>query len=121
MARKEVKKQLFMMVSLGLFGASTLFGAMRLFSASAMQQTQAADPTLVLATALEDQATGYELVLQREPNNQTALEGLASTRLQMHDIKAAITPLQKLVELNPNRADYSALLKQLKQQVGEVP
>jgi tetratricopeptide (TPR) repeat protein len=68
---------------------------------------------------LQRQAEGYELVLQREPDNKTALQGLLQTRLQMGDVKGAIPPLEKLAKLNPNEADYAILLAQAKQQVGD--
>ncbi len=68
---------------------------------------------------LEAQAKGYELVLQREPDNQTALKGLLQTRLQMNDIKGAIAPLEKLSQANPNETMYATLLAQAKQQTGD--
>ncbi len=69
--------------------------------------------------ALKAQAEGYALVLQREPNNQTALEGLAKAQLDLGNKQAAIAPLEKLVQLHPDRVDYQALLKAAKQ--GSTP
>ena len=73
---------------------------------------------------LEDTIRGYELVLQREPENQTALRGLLETRLQLirlgqGDIKGVITPLEKLSKLNPEETRYAVLLAQAKQQTGD--
>lgn len=62
---------------------------------------------------LEQQARGYELVLQREPENQTALRGLVEARLQLQDFKGAIAPLEKLASLNPNQTELSLLLGQI--------
>lgn len=82
----------------------------------------AASPTVSPAAQqaeLETQAKGYQLVLQREPNNQTALRGLLEIRIRQGDIKGAIEPLQKLAELNPDEADYTILLAQAKQRLGD--
>ncbi len=68
---------------------------------------------------LAAQARGYELVLQREPNNQTALRGLLDVRIQMGDVAGAIAPLEKLAELNPDQTDYTVLLAQARQQTGD--
>ncbi|MGF1537318.1 MAG: tetratricopeptide repeat protein [Elainellaceae cyanobacterium] len=68
---------------------------------------------------LEAQARGYELVLEREPNNQTALQGLLQTQIQLGDLEAAIEPLQKLAELNPDQTEYQVLLAQAQQQTGD--
>jgi len=65
---------------------------------------------------LEAQAKGYELVLQREPENSTALRGLLEARLGLGDVKGAIVPLEKLTKLNPNETEYAILLAQAKQQ-----
>jgi tetratricopeptide (TPR) repeat protein len=79
---------------------------------------------------LEDQVRGYELVLQREPENQTALKGLLEARLGLlsqkgkgevkpTDIQVVIEPLEKLVKLNPQNSQYGVLLAQAKQQIGD--
>lgn len=68
---------------------------------------------------LEAQAKGYELVLQREPGNQTALRGLVDARIELGDIDGTIQPLEKLAELNPNQTEYVVLLAQAKQQTGD--
>ncbi len=68
---------------------------------------------------VEAQARGYEEVLKREPENQTALRGLLEARLRLTDIKGAIEPLEKLAKLNPTQSEYAVLLAQAKQQTGD--
>jgi tetratricopeptide (TPR) repeat protein len=73
---------------------------------------------------LEDAARGYQLVLQREPENQTALRGLLETRLQLlnlgvGEVKEVIEPLEKLAKLNPEQTRYAVLLAQAKQRIGD--
>lgn len=88
-------------------------------TAKAPEPTASQDPAQVQAE-LESQAKGYELVLEREPENQTALRGLVDTRIQMGDVQGVIAPLEKLAELNPELTDYAVLLGQAKQQVGDL-
>ncbi len=68
---------------------------------------------------LDAQAKGYEMVLQREPDNQTALRGLLEVQIQRKDLKGAITALEKLAQLNPQESRYGILLGQAKQQLGD--
>lgn len=73
---------------------------------------------------LQAQAKGYELVLQREPDNVTALRGLLQVRLELigqgvGDIKDAIAPLEKLASLNPETTEYGILLAQAKERTGD--
>ncbi|MEM6752502.1 MAG: tetratricopeptide repeat protein [Cyanobacteria bacterium P01_C01_bin.38] len=73
---------------------------------------------------LELTAKGYEQVLEREPENSTALEGLLQARLELFrlgqgDVKGIITPLEKLSKLNPEETRYAVLLAQAKQQTGD--
>ena len=66
---------------------------------------------------LQEQARGYELVLQREPENSVALQGLVDARLQMNDWQGVIAPMEKLVQLQPQQVEYQALLAEVKVQV----
>lgn len=55
---------------------------------------------------LQAQARGYELVLQREPDNETALKGLLQARLELirfkqAEMKDVIEPLEKLAKKQP--------------------
>jgi hypothetical protein len=64
-------------------------------------------------------ADGYAKVLEREPENPTALQGLVEARLQLGDLPGAIPPLEKLTQLYPEQEPLKQLLKVLKQQVSQ--
>jgi cytochrome c-type biogenesis protein CcmH/NrfG len=114
--RSDRIKQIFALVSMVAFGGSTIFGMVSLFGSGLSSQHPQKSATAAVSqeSLLAAQERGYETVLQREPQNQTALEGLANVRLQMNNKVGAIEPLEKLVKLNPDRADYKALLGQAK-------
>lgn len=84
-------------------------------------QTTAAGTTLTPGRRgeLESQARGYELVLEREPENQTALRGLLEVRLELVDIPGTIAPLTKLAELYPEEVNYGLLLAQAQEYIGD--
>ncbi|MEG4454187.1 tetratricopeptide repeat protein [Microcoleus sp. N9_A1] len=109
-------KQIFALVSMVGFAGSAIFGIVSLFSSGLSSQHQQKSVAAVVSqeSLLAAQERGYETVLQREPQNQTALEGLANVRLEMNNKVGAIEPLEKLVKLNPDRADYKVLLGQVK-------
>jgi tetratricopeptide (TPR) repeat protein len=65
----------------------------------------------------EAEASGYQKVLEREPDNDTALRGLLQIRLQQKDLKGAIAPLEKLAQLHSEQTEYTILLAQARQQV----
>ncbi|MBD1923033.1 tetratricopeptide repeat protein [Microcoleus sp. FACHB-831] len=83
--------------------------------------TPAPKPTQlgVKESDLQDQAKGYELVLQREPDSKTSLRGLLEVRLQLGDLKGATDALEKLAALSPEQTEYMVLLAQAKQQLGD--
>ncbi|MEM9137472.1 MAG: tetratricopeptide repeat protein [Cyanobacteria bacterium P01_F01_bin.42] len=73
---------------------------------------------------LEDQEKGYKSVVDREPNNETALRGLFETRAQLIRIgkrtpEDLIDPLEKLRAINPEQTDIAVLLAQTHEQVGD--
>ena len=70
-------------------------------------------------TKLEAEASGYQKVLEREPNNDTALNGLLKIRLEQKDLEGAIAPLSKLAQIHPEQTEYNILLAQARQQVDD--
>lgn len=88
-------------------------------TADKQQPSPIATPGAGQQSPLQDRVRGFELVLQREPENQTALRGLVEARIQLRDIKGVVAPLEKLAELNPNQPEYTTLLAQAKQQLGD--
>ncbi|KGF72021.1 hypothetical protein DO97_13405 [Neosynechococcus sphagnicola sy1] len=99
---------------------------------STFQASQSASSPSAAATAptsrkadLEAQERGYTLVLQREPDNLTALQGLLETRLRLlnefkqGDPKDLIDPLEKLAKLRPEQTSYAVLLAQTKAYLGD--
>lgn len=101
-----------------------------ILKASQVQSTSTPSPTQTAAAGekqselLQAQARGYELVLQREPDNATALRGLLQVRLELitqgvGDVKDAIAPLEKLAKLNPETTEYAVLLAQAKERTGD--
>jgi tetratricopeptide (TPR) repeat protein len=66
---------------------------------------------------LEAEALGYQKVLDRESNNETALNGLLEIKLKQKDLSGAIAPLATLAKLHPEQTQYTVLLAQAKQQL----
>lgn len=78
------------------------------------QQSPPATPALApsVEKELKIQAEGYQKVLAREPDNLTALEGLAKAKLQLRDWQGAIEPLQKLSQKSPENPNILKALAQ---------
>lgn len=112
----DIIKRLFLLGSLAAFAGSFLAGLIPLYLSQA--QSPSTPSTLEEPIAAESDAQlelqqrerGFEIVLEREPNNSVALEGLAQTRLELGDAEGAIAPLEMLVKAYPDRADYQELL-----------
>ncbi|MBD2499155.1 tetratricopeptide repeat protein [Anabaena azotica] len=114
----ERKKRILTIVSVVSFFGSTVFGVVQLV------QRSTHSPPPVTATKspeslLQEQAKGYELVLQREPNNQVALEKLSLLRVQMQDFKGAAEILEKLVKQYPDKQEYKVVLEDMKKRQGK--
>jgi hypothetical protein len=64
---------------------------------------------------LTKQAKGYELVLEKEPDNRFALEKLVEIQLQLRNLQAALPLTEKLVKIEPQNQRYQDVLKIIKQ------
>ncbi|MEH2059445.1 MAG: tetratricopeptide repeat protein [Nostoc sp.] len=113
----ERRQKIVIIVSMFSFFGSTVFAVI-----PAIQKANQPNPAIASASAesgLQQKARGYELVLQREPENQLALEKLSVLRLQLKDAKGAMELLEKLVKLHPERQDYKVVLADVKKRMGE--
>jgi cytochrome c-type biogenesis protein CcmH/NrfG len=109
------KQRIVTYISLFSFGGSILFGGFNTIKQAWEQPQQPQEQQAVTAeTELQKQIKGYELVLQREPNNRIALEKLSIIRLKSGDNQGAIALMEKLVKLYPDRQDYKTVLADVK-------
>jgi cytochrome c-type biogenesis protein CcmH/NrfG len=115
MSRKKLIIRIFTAISAIAFLGSSAFSVLRML-ANPAQSTQVSAQAEDFTQQLQAQARGYEMVLQREPENQIALQGLVEIRLQMKDFERTIEPLETLVRLNPKQEHYKTLLATMKQQ-----
>lgn len=115
--REKAKKRqkLIIFISIISFFGSTVMAAIP--AIQKVFQEDSAPQAASVESTLKQQEKGFELVLQREPNNQAALDGLLRVRLALDDMEGAIEVLEKLVKLNPERKDYELGLENLKREV----
>jgi len=122
-APMTLKKRIFTIVAglgfLAFMGTQVQSMIMQGMQASQQQEQQTHQRNQQALEQLQVQENGYEAVLEREPNNENALEGLVQTRLDLKDYDGAVEPLEQLVELNPEREDYQRVLGQLKQETNQ--
>ncbi|NEP45929.1 MAG: tetratricopeptide repeat protein [Okeania sp. SIO2H7] len=118
--RSQRLRKIMAFVGVCSFGGTALFSIANLYK-SGLEEPQQVEtaPVISAEERLEQRARGYEAVLAREPENRNALEELVKVRLQMGDREGAIAPLEKLVELYPEREDYKVVLEQTRSQKGQ--
>jgi cytochrome c-type biogenesis protein CcmH/NrfG len=106
----------FILLSGVAFAATSIVGVAGLFMNPAPPpEKKSKTPEQAQLSQLEAVESGYEQVLQREPDNQFALQKLVDIRIQKNDLPGAIAPMEKLVKLNPDNAQYKTLLEVIKQ------
>ena len=103
-----------------IISSLAFLGTMIIPMFSMFNQAPPSSPTTSPQSAknnLQQVAQGYEKVLAQEPENPTALQGLAEVRLKMGDLPGAIAPMEKLVKLYPEEKQLKQLLDAIKYQV----
>ena len=112
---KKISRIVTLVLGLG-FGGSTLAIALSSVFSQNNSNNIATNPDAPsIEEQIQVQVRGYEKVLEREPQNVTALEGLAQIYIQS-DPKKAIPTLEKLVEYYPEQPQYAGILEMIKQQ-----
>jgi len=98
-----------------IFLISSGYGIFKMFTTSPESSGGANPDTPSIEQQLQSTEAGYKKVLEREPENIFALQGLVETRLQMNDFAGSIAPLEKLIELDPENENLQTLLVVVKQ------
>ena len=118
---KKLSRIVTLVLGLGFAGSTLAIALSSVFSqgnSSNVAQTNPDAPSI--EEQIQQQVKGYEKVLEREPKNVTALEGLSQIYIQT-DPSKAIPTLEKLVEYYPDRSEYATVLQVIKQQQANPP
>lgn len=113
---KTLSRIITLVLGLGFAGSTIAIALSSVFSQNSPTVSNSNTDTASLEEQTQLQIDGYEKVLEREPENVTALEGLAQIYLQTGDPKQAIPTLEKLVEYYPEQPEYAGILDLIKQQ-----
>jgi hypothetical protein len=121
MNRKQIQRLLIVIFGLAFVGSTAFAIIDSLFAARNTTTTNEAATTAETSVTeqLQAQAQGYAKVLEREPENTTALTGLLQTSLQMGDLTTAIAPLKKLTELYPENTELKDLLTKIETELAK--
>ncbi len=115
---KTLSRIVTLVLGLGFAGSTLAIAFSSVFSPNNSRASNSGntDNAPSVEEQIQLQVSGYEKVLEREPKNVTALEGLAQLYLQTGDPRQAIPTLEKLVEYYPEQEQYSGILEIIKQQ-----
>jgi tetratricopeptide (TPR) repeat protein len=121
---KTFQRALTLILGIGFAGSTLAITLSSIFSQNNNNTTSnsnAPTDTAALEEQVKLQASGYEKVLEREPNNLAALNGLAQIYLQTGNLEKAIPPLEKLVKFYPQQQEFAEILQIIKQQQAQKP
>jgi cytochrome c-type biogenesis protein CcmH/NrfG len=99
------------------FLSSSVLGLGSLIVSSIDKPTKKENTAQSQNAQLQAQEKGFLAVLQREPNNQTALRGLVEIRMRTGDAPGTKAALEQLVRLNPTNQQYKEFLTALNKQL----
>ena len=118
---KKLSRIVTLVLGLGFAGSTLAIALSSVFSQNNSNNVASNPNDPSLEEQIQVQISGYEKVLEREPQNVTALEGLAQIYLQTGDPKKAIPTLEKLVEYYPEQPEYAGILELIEQQEANQP
>ena len=118
---KTLSRIVTLVLGLGFAGSTLAIALSSVFSSNNSNPVASNADAPSIEEQIQLQINGYEKVLEREPQNQTALEGLAQIYLQTGDPQQAIPTLEKLVEYYPEQQEYAGILEIVKQQEAGRP
>jgi Flp pilus assembly protein TadD len=109
--RGIVQRVLIILSGVAFLGGTAVMGismmtAERPPANSASPSSTETDAETAAKTQLEAQESGYAAVVEREPENQLALEGLVQTRIELGKLEESLAPLETLHNLNPENPQY---------------
>ena len=107
------------LVFLALMVVPTL-GLLKNNNSNSTQGNQPGQEATIPTQKLEEMVKGYEKILEREPDNPTALKGLAEARLQLKDFIGAREPLEKLYQKYPDNLEVMLVLYGTRLQTQDV-
>lgn len=113
---KTLSRVVTLVLGLGFAGSTLAIALSSVFSQNNSSPVSQNIEEASIEEQIQQQISGYEKVLEREPQNITALEGLAQIYLQTGDPKQAIPTLEKLVEYYPEQQQYAGILEIIEQQ-----
>ncbi len=104
--RPLLQRILIILSGVAFLGTTVFFAASTFINRPQPTDSEQPAPEGVAAGAareqLEAQEVGYAAVLEREPDNLAALEGLARTRIELGKLEAALEPLETLADQEPD-------------------
>ena len=115
--KKTLVRVLTIVMGLGFVGSTLAIALSSVFSQDnyAAHNSQQYGEAPSIEEQIKMRVDGYEKVLAREPQNITALEGLAQLYLQTGNTEEAILLLKKMVEYYPERQEFSSILQAIEQ------
>jgi hypothetical protein len=120
MDRKQLQRILIVIFGLAFVGSTAFAIIESLFARNtATTNNPAATEEASVTEQLKAQAQGYAKVLEREPENMTALQGLLQISLQMGDLQGAIAPLKQLIKLYPENTELTDLLTKIETEIAK--
>lgn len=120
MEKNKVLTKVFIIGAGMAFLASSVAGLSGLIATSLNETPVSEKTTQSQSAQLQAEEKGFLGVLQREPNNQTALRGLIGIRMQRGDVPGTKAALEQLVKADPDNKEYKEVLAAVNKQIADA-